>query len=91
MSETIDFPRDIEETLRKENPNLDSKAREAYAVELFRQGKLNHFALSRALGTDRFETDAVLKCHHVEEHGLTGAEVEADRITLRRVLGAGPR
>jgi predicted HTH domain antitoxin len=91
MSVTLDLPRDIEERLRQENPDLDSDAREAYAVELFRRGKLNHFQLSRVLGVDRSETDAILKRHHVEERSLSGAELEADRITLRNVLDPTPR
>lgn len=91
MSVTVELPRDIEERLRQENPNLDSDAKEAYAVELFRQGKLNHFQLSRVLGVDRFSTDAVLKRHHVEEQSLTSADLEADRLTLRKVLDEAPR
>jgi len=90
MSVTLEFPRDIEERLRQENPNLDSDATEAYAVELFRQGKLNHFQLSRVLEIDRFETDAVLKRHHVEEQSLRDADLEADRVTLRKVLDHAP-
>ena len=39
MSVTVELPRDIEDRLRQENPNLDADAREAYAVELFRRGK----------------------------------------------------
>ena len=91
MSLTVELPGDIEEKLRKENPNFDSDAREACAVELFRQGKINHFQLSRILGVDRFATDAVLKRHRVEEQSLTGDDLEADRETLRKVLGRVPR
>ena len=90
MSLTVELPKDIEERLRQENPNLDSDAKEAYAVELFRQGKLNHFQLSRVLGVDRFATDAVLKRHQVEEQSLTSADLESDRKTLRKVLGQAP-
>jgi len=88
---TVELPKDIEEKLRQENPNLDAEATEACAVELFRQGKLNHFQLSRVLGVDRFETDAVLKRHHVEEKSLTSSDLEADRTTLREVLDHTPR
>ena len=86
MSVTIELPQDIEEKLRHENPNLDSDVREAYAVELFRQGKLNHLQLSRVLGLDRFATDAILQRRGVEEQSLTGADIEADRRSLRAVL-----
>ena len=91
MPVTVELPRDIEERLRRENPNLDSDAKEACAVELFRQRKINHFQLSRILGVDRFATDAVLKRHRVEEQSLTSADIEADRKTLRKVLGQTPR
>lgn len=91
MSVTVELPGDIEERLRRENPNVDADAKEAYAVELFRQGKLNHFHLSRVLGVDRFATDAVLKRHKVEEQALTSADLEADRCTLRKVLDQTPR
>lgn len=91
MAVTVELPKDIEERLRRENPNLDADAKEAYAVELFRQGKLNHFQLSFVLGIDRFETDTVLKRHHVEEHSLSSADLAADRETLGKVLGQVPR
>jgi hypothetical protein len=35
---------------------------------------------------DRFETDAFLQRHHVEEQSLGGADVKADRTALRQVL-----
>ena len=91
MSVTVELPRDIEERLRRENPNLDADAKEAYAVELFRQGKLNHFQLSRVLGVDRYATDVALKRHQVKEQSLTSADLEADRETLRKVLDRAPR
>ena len=87
MSVLVELPVDIEEALRRENPNLEAEAKEAYAVELFRQEKLNHFQLSRVLGIDRFETDAVLQRHRVTEQSLTLEDVERDVETLRRVLG----
>jgi predicted HTH domain antitoxin len=91
MPVTLEFPQDIEETLRRECPNLDLEAKEACAVELFRQGRLSHFQLSRVLGMDRFETDAVLKRHRVEEQSLSATELESDRETLRKVLGETAR
>ncbi len=86
MSVTVELPHDIEAMLRRGHPNLESEAKEACAVELFRQGRLNHFQLSRVLGLDRFETDAVLKRHRVEEQSLTSDDVDADRTTLSEVL-----
>jgi predicted HTH domain antitoxin len=84
---TLDLPPDVEERLRRETPNLDADVKEAYALELFRQGRLSHCELSRVLGLDRFETDAYLKQHNVFEGSLSMADLEADRQTLDRVMG----
>jgi hypothetical protein len=86
---TLDLPADVEEKLRREAPNLDADVKEAYVLELFRQGKLNHYELPRVLGLDRFETDAFLKRHNVFEGSLTLADLEADRQTLDRVMSKG--
>lgn len=83
---TIDLPPDVEERLRRETPNLDTEVREAYAVDLFRRGKLSHHDLSKVLGLDRIEMDAYLKRHNVMEGSLTMADLDADRQTLDRVL-----
>ncbi len=84
------LPPDVEERLRRENPNLDADVTEAFALELFRRGKLSHHELSRVLGLDRFETDAFLKRHNVFEGSLTMADLEADRQTIHDVM-TGPR
>jgi predicted HTH domain antitoxin len=83
---TLDLPAEVEERLRRETPNLDADVKEAYALELFRRGKVSHYELSRVLGLDRFETDAYLKRHNVFEGSLTMADLEADRQTLDRVM-----
>lgn len=91
MPVTLELPKDIEEKLRLGNPNLEADLKEACAVELFRQRRLNHFQLSRVLALKRVETDAVLKRHQVEEQSLTAADFDSDRATLREVLGDAPR
>lgn len=85
LNVTLDLPADLEEKLRRENPNLAAEVKEAYALELFRQGKLSHFELSRVLRLDHLETDAWLKRRHVFEGSQTMADLEADRQTLDRV------
>jgi predicted HTH domain antitoxin len=84
---TLNLPADIEQKLLAENPNLDADVNEAYALELFRRGKLSHYELSKVLGLDRFETDAYLKRHNVFEGSLTMEDLEEQRQTLERVLG----
>lgn len=84
---TLNLPADAEERLRRETANLDRDATEAFALHLFRLGRLSHFELSRALGLDRFETDAWLKQRNVFEGSLTMEDLESDRLTLERMLG----
>jgi predicted HTH domain antitoxin len=87
MAVTFQLPSDVEQKLRAESPDLEGDAKQAYAVELFRRGKLTHYELSKVLGLDRVETDAFLKRHNVYEGSLTLDDLEADRKTLERVLG----
>ncbi len=86
LNVTLDLPSDLEERLRRETANLDADVKEAYALELFRRGRLSHYELSRVLGLDRFETDAWLKRHKVVEGSLTMSDLEADRQTLDHVM-----
>ena len=79
----LDLPPDVEQKLREENPDLAAEVKEAYALELFRRGRLGQYDLSRVLGLDRFEIDAYLKLHNVLEGSLTMADLEADLQTLR--------
>lgn len=83
----LELPADIEDRLRRESTNLEADVKEAYVLQLFRQGKLGHLELSRVLGLDRIETDAYLKRHNAFEGSLTMADLEADRQTLERVMG----
>ena len=85
MAVTIQLPADVEQRLRAETPDLDSEAKEAMLVELYRQDKLTHYELSQALGLDRFETDGVLKKHKVTEDLPTDEEYEEalTRLGLR--------
>jgi len=78
---TFELPQDIESSLRAEFADLDSAAKEAALVELYRQHKLTHHELSKALGLSRFDTDAVLKSHGVYyEMTLEQIRRESDSI-----------
>jgi hypothetical protein len=81
----LEFPPDIEQKLRQQASELDKDVKEAYALELFRRGSLNHYELSRVLGIDRFGTDAYLKNHNVFEGSLTMDDLETDLQTLRKL------
>jgi predicted HTH domain antitoxin len=82
----LDLPPDVEEKLRQQAANLDEEVKEAYALELFRKGRLTHYELSRVLRLDRFQTDAFLKRHNVFEGSMTMEDLETDRQTLRNLL-----
>ncbi len=86
LTVTLNLPPDIEQKLRAETPNLDADVSEAYALELFRRGKLSHYELSQVLRLDRFETDAYLKRHNIFEGSLTMEDLDADRRTLEELL-----
>jgi predicted HTH domain antitoxin len=92
MSLTVrfDLPPDVEQKLRQETSDLDEEVKEAYALELFRRGRLSHYELSRVLGIDRYETDAYLKRHNVFEGSLTMEDLETDRQTLRTLRSQQP-
>jgi len=86
MAVTIQLPADVEERLRAESPNLDSEAREAMLVELYRQDRLTRYELSQSLGLSRFETDGVLKKHRVTEDLPTSEELEQDLQQARTLM-----
>jgi len=69
--------------------HLDAVARETRLVELYRQGKLSHFALSQALGLDRFQTEDVLHKHNVTEDLGSVEDYLADIQTLDRLDKSG--
>ena len=87
MAVTFKLPIELEEKLRHESPDIDAEAREAFAVELFRRGRLSHVEFSKVLGLDQFETNAYLKRHKIFEGSLTMDDLDADRKTLEQVLG----
>ena len=60
----------------------------ALLLQAFREGTLSHYELSKALGLDRFETDAFLQRHSVIEGTLTFDDLEQQRETLDRVFGS---
>lgn len=83
MAVTFELPNDIEQNLRQELGDLAQAAKEAALVELYRQGRISHHDLSRALGLTRLETEAVLKQHRVIEDLPTEAEHHAALHRLR--------
>jgi hypothetical protein len=79
---SINLPSDVEELVRREVADLDGAARESLLLDLFRRGVLTHYELSRGLGIDRFETDALLKKRGIFEGSPTMEDLEADRRAI---------
>jgi predicted HTH domain antitoxin len=89
MAVSFQLPADLEQNLRHDLKDLDAEAREALLVALYRQGKLAHYALSQAVGRDRFETEDVLHKHNVTEDLGTVEEHLAELRSLEELRAAG--
>lgn len=89
MAVTFELPSTLEQDLRQSLQDLDSEAKEAFLVSLYRRGKLSHFALGQALGMDRFQTEELLHKHHVVEDLGTVEDYLADARTLEQLRSAG--
>lgn len=90
MAVSFQLPLEVEQNLREELGDLDQAAKEALLLESYRRGKLSKYALSHALGLDRFETEALLKQRGIFEGSPTWNDIEADQATLDQVLGPEP-
>ena len=86
MSVTIDLPEEVELRLRAASPDLDSEAKEAMLVELYRQDKLTRYELTQDLGISRLDTDGVLKKHNVTEDLPSVEEIEEDLRQARSLM-----
>lgn len=64
MQLTVDLPSDLEAILRRTvEGNLNAYARDALAVQLYRDRKITHDQFQRFLGISSYEADTVLKRH----------------------------
>jgi hypothetical protein len=86
MAVTVELPDDVERKLRAASPDLESAAKEAMLVELYRQEKLTRYDLSQALELNRSETDALLKKHKVTDDLPTLEELEEDLRMARSLM-----
>ena len=77
MTLIVELPSDLEATLRRiVAGDLNAYAREALAVQMYRDRKLTHGQLQQFLGVKSYEADTILKKHGgVDE--LTSAELAA--------------
>ncbi len=87
MTVRFELPVELERSLRLVFVDLDKAVKEAALVEFYRQGKLTRYELSRGLGLSRYETDGVLKKHHVTEDLLTVEEFNRQVDDVQRLMG----
>jgi len=85
MTVSFQLPSEMEQSLRHDVPNLDGEAKEAFLVSLYRRGRISHVVLADLLGLDRFETEDVLRMHHVTEDLGTLEEYLADAQSLQKM------
>ena len=82
---TFELPPEIEERLRSEGANLSAGAREAFALELYRQERLSHYELAQMLNLDQVATSELLQRHRIYRGALGMEDLEADRQTLEQL------
>ena len=85
MAVSFQLPADLEHSLRSRLRDLDAEAKEALLVSLYRNGKLSHAALSKALGLDRLGTEDVLRKHNVTEDLGTVEDYLSDAALLAKL------
>ena len=82
MNISYEIPLDIERELRDNGPDVNQEAKEAYLIDLYRQGRISHRQIADALGLNRYETDGILKQHKVSPN-VTAQEMHAQATSLK--------
>ncbi len=82
MTLQIPIPSGLDEaTIQK----LDTAAREAVGVQLYREGKLSHGKLAEFLGIGRGQVDDLLTRHHVcDEFTIQEITQQAEKLNRYR-------
>lgn len=88
MTLKVELPGDLEAIIRRNiDGDLDTYAREALAVQLYRERKLTHGQLQQFLNVQSYEADSILKKHGgVDELNPDelAAQVQASRTARQR-------
>ena len=82
MNISYEIPQDIERELCIHGPDINQEAKEAYLIDLYRQGRISHRQFAEALGLNRYEADGVLKRHQVSPN-VTAQEMRAQAMSLK--------
>ena len=86
MTVHFELPTVLEAAIRSAGGDVNAQAKEAFLVELYRQGRIGRAELGQALGLDRFAVDGLLKHHNVVEDLPTADELAQERSALNRLL-----
>jgi predicted HTH domain antitoxin len=78
----LDVPKEIEAKIRSQSTAIDAEVREAFALELYRRGRLEFHDLSQMLGLDHIQTSELLQRNRIYRGSLTAEDIESDRRTL---------
>jgi predicted HTH domain antitoxin len=87
MAFTVDMPKQVEQTLQSRWGDLPSAAKEALAIESYRQQKISIGFLAQMLGMGVIAAEGWLRARGVPSN-YTEADLEIDREALDRVLGS---
>jgi hypothetical protein len=75
---SFEIPQDIEQQIRTSGADLDRDAKEVYLMEQYRQARITHRQLEKALALSFHETEQLLK-----QRGL-GQDLDIEEFESRR-------
>lgn len=85
MAISFDLPQALEQSLRAEGIDLNRDAKEAFLVDLYREGKLSVGQVADALGITTHEADDLL-ARHAALPGLRDEDVREEARSLDELL-----
>ncbi len=86
LNVSINLPVDVQAVVRREVSDLDGATRELLLLDLYRGGVLSHYELSRGLGLDRFQTEALLKQRGIFEEDELQEDAKEDAKPVEFIL-----
>lgn len=85
MTVSFEIPPELDRRLREELGNVADAAKEAFAIQLYRDARISAGELGMILGVPSTEAIAWLGKHGIEMNYSLG-DLQADRKTLERLL-----
>lgn len=89
MAITIQLPRGVEEELRRQDPQLDEKAREEFLLANYQAGKLSTSDIAESLGLETRHEAQVWLANRGVAINYTKASLEQDRKNIQELFGKG--